>query len=251
MKLEGKVALITGGSQGMGAATGQLFAREGARVFLVARDKEKGEKVAAEIRKEGGEAQFVKADVSSVDDIRRLMDEILSIYKALHILYNNAAIFLPQEDGRITEIKEEIWERVLAANLTSVFLCSKYAIPLMIRSGGGSIISISSTGGILGLGNTAYGATKAGVINLMQNVAMQFADQKIRANTIVPGIVETPMSSKLFADPRVRRQWESATPVGRFGKPEEVAHLALYLASDDSAYVTGATFVIDGGFSAR
>jgi NAD(P)-dependent dehydrogenase (short-subunit alcohol dehydrogenase family) len=251
MKLEGKVAVITGGSQGMGAAAGHLFSQEGARVVLVSRGEKKGQKVVTEIRAKGGEAHFVKADVSKVEDVKWLMDEALSIYKGLHILYNNAAVFLPEEDSRITEVKEETWEQVVSTNLTSVFLCCKYAIPVMIQSGGGSIISTSSTGGILGLGNTAYGATKAGVINLMQNVAMQFAEQKIRANTIVPGIVETPMSANLFADPEVRRRWESATPVGRFGKSDEIAHLALYLASDDSAYVTGATFVIDGGFSAR
>ena len=121
----------------------------------------------------------------------------------------------------------------------------------MIRSGGGSIISTSSTGGILGLGNTAYGASKAGIINLMKNVAMQFGSQKIRANTIIPNITETPMVLKLFSDPEVKKQWMAMSAVGRFGKPEEIAKLALYLASDDAGYVTGTEFLIDGGFCAR
>lgn len=251
MKLKGKVAIITGGSDGIGAVAGHLFTREGAQVVLVARNEEKGQKVAAAIRNEGGDAYFVKTDVSQVNDVRRLMDETVSLYGALHVLYNNAAVYWPMEDGPITDLKEEVWERVLGINLTGVFLCTKYAIPLMIKSGGGSIISTSSTGGILGLGNTAYGASKAGVINLMKNVAMHYASQKIRANTIIPGITETPIVLELFSDPAIRQQWEAATPIGRFGKPEEIAKLALYLASDDSAYVTGTEFLIDGGFCAR
>ncbi|NWG75302.1 MAG: SDR family oxidoreductase, partial [Rubrivivax sp.] len=241
----------TGGSDGIGAVAGRVFAQEGARVILVARNEEKGEKIATSIRDEGGDAYFIKADISQVNDVRQLMEQTLRHYGELHVLYNNAAIFLPMEDGPITDLKEEVWERVLAINLTGTFLCTKYAIPHIIRAGGGSIISTSSTGGILGLGNTAYGASKAGVINLMKNVAIHYASQKIRANTIIPSITETPMVLELFSDPMVRQQWEAATPIGRFGKPEEVARLALYLASDDSGYVTGTEFLIDGGFCAR
>ena len=219
--------------------------------MLAARDEERGEKVAADLRNQGGDVHFVKTDIARVDDVRRLMDKTDSLYGALHILYNNAAVFLPVEDGQITDVKEETWDQVIAINLTGVFLCTKYAIPLMIRSGGGSIISTSSTGGILGLGNTAYGASKAGTINLMKNVAMQFGSQKIRANTIIPSITETPMVMELFSDPQVKKEWMAMTPVGRFGKPEEIAKLALYLASDDAGYVTGTEFLIDGGFCAR
>ena len=251
MKLDGRVAIITGGTEGIGAVAGRLFSQEGAKVVLAARDEERGEKVAADLRNQGGDVHFVKTDISQVDDVRRLMDKTDSLYGALHILYNNAAVFLPVEDGQITEVKEETWDQVIAINLTGVFLCTKYAIPLMIRSGGGSIISTSSTGGILGLGNTAYGASKAGIINLMKNVAMQFGSQKIRANTIIPSITETPMVLELFSDPQVKKEWTAATPVGRFGKPEEIAKLALYLASDDAGYVTGTEFLIDGGFCAR
>jgi NAD(P)-dependent dehydrogenase (short-subunit alcohol dehydrogenase family) len=251
MKLDEKVAIITGGTEGIGVVAGRLFSQEGAKVVLAARDEERGEKVAADLRNQGGDVHFVKTDISRVDDVRRLMDKTDSLYGALHILYNNAAVFWPVEDGKITEVREEIWDQVIAINLTGVFLCTKYAIPLMIRSGGGSIISASSTGGILGLGNTAYGASKAGTINLMKNVAMQFGSQKIRANTIIPSITETPMVMELFSDPQVKKEWIAATPVGRFGKPEEIAKLALYLASDDAGYVTGTEFLIDGGFCAR
>ena len=251
MKLQGKVAIITGASQGIGAAAACLFAREGAKVVLATRNEEKARQVEADIRKEGGEAYFLKTDITQVSDVRRLMEETVSMYGGLHVLYNNAAVYLPVEDGPIADVKEEIWDQIIAINLTAVFLCTKYAIPPMIQSGGGSIISTSSTGGILGLGNTSYGASKAGVINLMKNVAMQYGDRKIRANTIIPSITETPMVLELFSDPQVRQQWLSATPVGRFGKPEEVAKLALYLASDDAGYVTGTEFLIDGGFCAH
>ena len=251
MKLDKKVAIITGGTEGIGAVAGRLFSQAGAKVVLAARDEKRGEKVAADLRNQGGEVHFVKTDISRVDDVRRLMDKTDSLYGALHILYNNAAVFWPAEDGQITEVREEIWDQVIAINLTGVFLCTKYAIPLMIRSGGGSIISTASTGGILGLGNTAYGASKAGTINLMKNVATQFGSQKIRANTIIPSITETPMVVEMFSDPQVRKEWIDATPVGRFGKPEEIAKLALYLASDDAGYVTGTEFLIDGGFCAK
>jgi NAD(P)-dependent dehydrogenase (short-subunit alcohol dehydrogenase family) len=251
MKLQGKVAIITGASQGIGAAAARLFAREGAKVVLATRNEEKARQVEADIRKEGGEAYFLKTDITQVPEVRRLMEETVSMYGGLHVLYNNAAMYLPMEDGPIADVKEETWDQIIAINLTAVFLCTKYAIPPMIKSGGGSIISTSSTGGILGLGNTSYGASKAGVINLMKNVAMQYGDRKIRANTIIPSITETPMVLELFSDPQVRQQWLAATPVGRFGKPEEVAKLALYLASDDAGYVTGTELLIDGGFCAH
>jgi len=251
MKLKDKVAIITGGSSGIGEATGILFAGEGAKVILAARSKEKGERVVGTIQKGGGKAYFVKTDISDLNDVQRLMTETISRFGALHILINNAAVFWPVDDGLITELKEAVWEQILAINLTGVFYCTKYALPLIIKSGGGSIISISSTGGVLGLGNPAYGASKAGVINLMKNVAMQFANKNIRANTIIPNIIETPMTNELFSDLQVRKQWELATPIGRFGKPEEVAKLALYLASDESGYVTGTEFLIDGGFCAK
>lgn len=251
MKLDGKVAIITGGTEGIGAVAGRLFSQEGAKVVLAARDEERGEKVAADLKDKGDDIQFVKTDISQVGDVRRLMEKTDALYGGLHILYNNAAVFWPMDDGQITDVKEETWDQILAINLTGTFLCTKYAIPLMIRSGGGSIISTSSTGGILGLGNTAYGVSKAGVINLMKNVAMQFGGQKIRANTIIPSITETPMVLELFSDPEIKKEWMDATPIGRFGKPEEIAKLAIYLASDDAGYVTGTEFLIDGGFCAR
>jgi NAD(P)-dependent dehydrogenase (short-subunit alcohol dehydrogenase family) len=251
MKLQGKVAIITGASQGIGAAAARLFAREGAKVVLATRNEEKAKAVEADILKEGGEACFVKTDITRVPDVRRLMDDTVSRFGGLHILYNNAAVYFPMEDGPIADVKEETWDNVIAINLTAVFLCTKYAIPPMIASGGGSIISTSSTGGILGLGNTSYGASKAGVINLMKNVATQYGDRKIRANTIIPSITETPMVLELFSDPEVKKQWLAATPIGRFGKPDEIAKLALYLASDDAGYVTGTEFLIDGGFCAH
>jgi NAD(P)-dependent dehydrogenase (short-subunit alcohol dehydrogenase family) len=251
MKLKNKVAIITGGTEGIGRAAAKLFSKEGAKIILAARDERRGEKVEAELRNQGGDAHFIRTDISRAEDVKRLIKKTASVYGALHILYNNAAIFFPAEDGPIADLKEEMWQQVIGVNLTGVFLCTKYAVPLIVRSGGGSIVSTASTGAILGLGNTAYGAAKAGVINLMKNVAMQYADQNIRANTIIPSITETPMVLELFSDPEIRKVWEAATPIGRFGKPEEIAKLALYLASDDSGYVTGSEFLIDGGFCAR
>ena len=251
MNLSGKVALVTGGTEGIGAATAGLFAREGAQVIIAARNKEKGMKAESDMRSEGGDVRYIQTDVGNAEQVRRLIAEIEAGYGALHVLVNNAAVFLPLQDNVITEVSEDTWNAVLNVNLTGVFLCTKYALPLMLASGGGSIISVSSTGGVLGLGNTAYGASKAGVINLMKNVAMQYGTQNIRANTIIPSITETPMILELFSDPAVRREWEEKTPVGRFGKPEEIAQLAIYLASDDSGYVTGTELFIDGGFCAR
>lgn len=251
MRLQGKVAVITGGTEGIGAAAAMLFAQEGAAVVIAARDEQRGRRVEGNIRNMGRDVRFIKADIAHAEEVQSLFKEVESHYGALHILYNNAAIFLPMADNFITDVSEETWNLVIAVNLTGTFLCTKYAIPLMIRSGGGSIIGTSSTGGILGLGNTAYGAAKAGVINLMKNVAMQYADKNIRANTIIPNITETPMILELFSDPEVHRQWKEKTPIGRFGKPEEIAQLAVYLASDESGYVTGAEFLIDGGFCAR
>jgi NAD(P)-dependent dehydrogenase (short-subunit alcohol dehydrogenase family) len=251
MTLTEKVAIVTGGTEGIGAATAKLFVKKGAAVVIAARNEEKGRQVESELREQGGEVRYVQTDVAQPEDVRRLIAETESSYGALHVLVNNAAVFVPLEDNVITELSEDTWNMVMNVNLTGVFLCTKYALPLMLASGGGSIISVSSTGGILGLGNTAYGASKAGVINLMKNVAMQFGSQGVRANTIIPSITETPMVMELFSDPAVRREWEGKTPVGRFGKPEEIARLALYLASDDSGYVTGTEVLIDGGFCAQ
>ncbi|MEQ8690423.1 MAG: SDR family NAD(P)-dependent oxidoreductase [Pseudomonadales bacterium] len=251
MRLRDKVIIITGGTDGIGLAAAEIFAAEGAKVTIAARNDERGQEVAERLSTSGQKVRFLKTDVASADSVRRLVETTFEEYGRLDVLYNNAAVFWPAEDVQISELEEDIWDKVIAINLTGTFLCTKYAVLAMQRSGGGSIISTSSTGGTLGLGNTAYGASKAGVVSLMKNVATQYGADNIRANTIVPGITETPMVEALFADPDIRRQWIDATPVGKFGRPADVAMLALFLASDESAYVSGAEYLIDGGFSAK
>ena len=251
MRLQDKVVIITGGTEGIGLAAAEIFVQEGAKVTLAARNEERGQEVADRLSAPGRRVHFLKTDVANAGNVRTLMEATFEEHGRLDVLYNNAAVFWPAEDAQITELDEELWDRVIAINLTGTFLCTKYAVPAMQRSGGGSIISTSSTGGILGLGNTAYGAAKAGVVSLMKNVATQYGKDGIRANTIVPGVTETPMVEALFADPELRRQWIDATPVGRFGRPADVAMLALFLASDESAYVSGAEYLVDGGFSAK
>ncbi|EED36299.1 bacilysin biosynthesis oxidoreductase BacC [Luminiphilus syltensis NOR5-1B] len=251
MRLKNKVAIITGGTEGIGLASTRRFLEEGAKVVIAARDQEKGDRVVGQLASSDAEISFFRTDITVAADVRALIDSTVAKHGKLDVLYNNAAVFWPAEDGALADLDEAIWDEVIAIDLTGTFLCTKYAVRAMRESGGGSIISTSSTGGILGLGNTAYGAAKAGVISLMKNVATQCGGDNIRANTIVPGVTETPMVAGLFSDPEAKRQWTALTPVGRFGMPEEIAALAVFLASDEAGYVTGAEYVIDGGFSAQ
>jgi len=250
-RLDGKVALITGGASGMGRVAGSLFAGEGARVVLADVTDEAGQAAVDEIVSAGGQGAYVHSDVSSPADAERMVKETAGRFGALDILYNNAGIF-PASDGSVTETDEETWDRVMAINLKGVFLGCKYGIPAMLASGGGSIINVASFVALVGAATPqiAYSASKGGVLSMTREIAVEFARKGIRANALCPGPIETPLLAELLADPARRERRLVHIPVGRFGQAEEIARAALFLASDESSFVTGATFVVDGGITA-
>lgn len=250
MRLAGKVALISGAARGMGAVEGRLFAQEGARVVLGDILDAEGRQVAAEIKAAGGEALFVRLDVTRETDWQNAVDTAVNTYGALHILVNNAGI---GGGGRVEETTLAEWEKVMAVNSTGVFLGTKTAIPAMRRAGGGSIINISSQLGLVGVDNSSpqYQASKGAVRLLTKATAIQYAHEGIRVNSVHPGPIVTPMTEVRRADPEVYQLTVSRIPLGRYGQPEDVAYGVLYLASDESAYVTGSELVIDGGWTAQ
>jgi len=252
MRLAGKVALITGGTSGMGRATAALFAKEGARVAITGRDEVRGRVALHEIKSAGSEGIFVRADVRSSDDCRRSVEETLRAFKRLDILFNNAGVFFPHT---VPDCPEEEWDLTVDINLKGTFLMSKHALPVMIAQKSGVIINNSSGWGLVG-GDAAaaYCASKGGVVLLTKAMAIDHGRQGIRVNCICPGDVETPM---LPEDAKRRGlSWEeylkgaANRPLGRIGQPEEIAKAALFLASDDSSFMTGSTLVVDGGGSA-
>jgi cyclopentanol dehydrogenase len=245
-RLDGKVALITGAARGQGETEARLFAQEGAQVVLTDVLVEPGQQVAASIRTNGGEATFLQLDVSNPDEWHEVVRHTVQTYGRLDILINNAGI--AQRAG-LLETSLEDWDRLMDINLKGVFLGMKYAIPAMLESGGGTVINISSTSGIVGFpGGTAYHAAKGGVRLLTKVVAAEFATRGIRVNSIHPGIVETPMTDNM-APQRMQLLLER-TPMGRKGQPQEIAYGALFLASDEASFMTGAELVIDGGMTA-
>jgi NAD(P)-dependent dehydrogenase (short-subunit alcohol dehydrogenase family) len=258
MELVGKVAIITGAGSGIGRATAILFAKEGAKVAVVDINEEGGEETVRKIKEAGGDSIFIKASVSDSVDVQKMVKETVKKYGRLDILYNNAGVPPVVREGipvdSVTELEEEEWDKVMAVNLKGIFLGSKYAIPEMLKSGGGVIINTASAWGFLAAPkSTAYCTSKAGVIMLTKAMAIDYAP-KIRVNCICPGEVETPMhyyTLHSYKDPeRARKKMLEQYPLGRIGKPEEVAQAALYLASDRSSFVTGTALIIDGGWLA-
>ncbi len=252
-RLEGKVALVTGAASGMGAVAAQRFAREGASVVLgdVSAD---GERVAAQIRAHGGEAVFVTADVAVGESVAAMVQTAIESYGALDVLYNNAGIG-PPDDAAIHELSDEVWDRVMAINVRGVYLCCKHAIPTMLEHGtpGGSIVNTASIAGLTGnstLPSTAYTISKGAVMALTKQVAVSYAAQGIRCNAMCPGPILTPILEPFFAQEGVRERFEQRIPLGRMGQPEDVVNLALFLASDESSWITGELIVIDGGILA-
>ncbi len=252
MRLANKVAIITGAGSGMGRAAAILFAREGAKVAVADIDPTTGKEVVDEIQSTGGEAFFVSANVADEEQVRRMVTATVERFGAVHILYNNAGI-MPADDGAVTDITEQTWDKVLDVNLKSAFFCCKYAIPEMIKAGGGSIINTASFVALLGctVPQDAYTASKGGMISLTKSLAVQYAKQGIRANAICPGPIETPLLRMLWTSEEARNLRLNRIPLGRFGTPEDIVYLALYLASDEASWTTGAVMVVDGGITSN
>ena len=247
MRLEGKVALISGGARGMGAEEALLFAREGARV-VIGDVLEEGRDIAAQIG--GGQAIFVRLDVTRESDWQRAVSMAEEVYKRLDILVNNAGV---SATGGIEDTTVEEWDRVMEVNAKGVFLGTKHAIPAMQRSGGGSIINISSQLGIVAMNESSpqYIASKGAVRLLTKSTALQYAADGIRCNSVHPGPIVTPMTQGRRSDEAVRELMESRIPLGRYGEAIDVAYGVLYLASDEASFMTGSELVIDGGWVAQ
>jgi NAD(P)-dependent dehydrogenase (short-subunit alcohol dehydrogenase family) len=252
MRLKDRVALITGGTSGIGEATALLFSKEGAKVAITGRNRERGEAVVQQIKQQGGDALFIRAHVSLAADCRRTVDEAVRAFGRLDILFNNAGVFYPQT---ALECSEEEWDEQIDVNLKGTFLMSKFALPSMIARGHGVIINNSSGWGLVGGDHAvAYCASKGGVVLMTKAMAIDHGRQGIRVNCICPGDVETPM---LPADAKMRGlSWDkylqdcNNRPMGRIGSPDEIANAVLFLASDESSFMTGAALVVDGGGTA-
>jgi NAD(P)-dependent dehydrogenase (short-subunit alcohol dehydrogenase family) len=251
MRLADKVSIITGAGGGMGRVAARMFAAEGSKVVVAEFGDAAGQETVELVRADGGEATFVKADVSSEADAKAMIDHAVATYGRLDCLYNNAGI-MPEADHSVTDTDVATWDQVMAVNLRGVFLGCKYAIPAMEASGGGSIINIASFVAIVGCSvpQDAYTASKGAVLSLTRSLAVQFGPRGIRTNAICPGPVETPLLMDwLVKDEEAKRIRLARNPTGRFGKPEEIVHMAVYLASDESRWTNGAQLVVDGGIT--
>ena len=253
MRFDEKVVVVTGASLGIGRAAADAFVREGARVALVSRDRERGEAVAGELASGNGDARFFQTDVSAEAEVRAMVERVLDHWRRLDVLVNNAGVYM-QADAVDTTLDE--WNRILTTNLTGAFLCTKYAVPAMTRNDGGVIINVSSEAGLVGIeGQVAYNVSKGGMLALTRSCAVDFADRGVRVNAVCPGTTETPLVREAVnraPDPEeARRQLEQARPLNRLGTPAEIASAILYLASDDAAYATGAILSMDGGYTAQ
>jgi NAD(P)-dependent dehydrogenase (short-subunit alcohol dehydrogenase family) len=251
-RLSGKVALITGAGMGIGREASLLFAEHGARVIVADINHQAADETVQLVQTAGGEAIAVRGDVALEADVKRLVEEGVQAFKALHILYNNAGVLWKDRDHSVLETDDIHWERVIAINLKSVFWVTKYGIPHLQRAGGGSIIMVGSVSALAGFtrAQDAYTAAKGGLISLNKSLAIQFAKDNIRSNIIHPGIVDTPLQAPYLTE-ALRKEFESGIPLGRIAHPREIASVALFLASDESSYMTGAELVVDGGFMAR
>jgi len=250
---KGQVAVVTGGSMGIGAAAVRAFAEAGATAVIADLDRTKGAELESELRGEGLDVHYIQADVGSDEQMKRLMEQAYSLKGRLDILYNNAGVAI---GGEVVETSEVDWQKVMNINLGGVFRGCKYAIPYMQRQGKGAIVNCSSTQAINGfMGWAAYAASKGGILAFTRQAAVQYAKQGIRINAVAPGTIMTPMNEKIFEEVEnpdaLIRLWNDAHPIGRFGQPREIAELVLYLCSDSASFITGQTFVADGGQSVR
>ncbi len=248
-RLDGKVVVITGGGSGMGGLASEMFTREGAQVVVAEIAEGPGRETVEKIRGAGGQAIFARTDVAKETDVAAAVRAGEEAFGRIDVLYNNAGIFLP-EDGAITDLAESVWDRVINVNLKGTYLVCKHGIPALLRAGGGSIVNIASFVALVGctVPQDAYTASKGGVISLTRSLAVQFGPKGIRTNAICPGPIETPMlTSWLLTDPEAKRIRLARIPLGRFGHPEDIVYMAMYLASDESVWTNGATLSVDGG----
>src|SRR5579872_4064547 len=251
MRLQDKVAIITGAGSGIGREAALIFAREGARVVVADMNADAGGQTVADIGEAGGEAIFISVNVAQATSVAALVHETEERFGRLDIIFNNAGIF-PDADGSVLDTTEEVWDLVMNVNLKGVFLGCKYAIPAMQRAGGGSIINVASFVALVGAATPqiAYTASKGGVLSMTREIAVEFARRNIRANALCPGPVDTPLLQSILSDPVKRERRVVHIPMGRFARPREIAQAALFLASDEASYVNGATFTVDGGITA-
>jgi len=252
MRLRGKVAVVTGASVGLGRAVAARFAGEGAAVIAADINDAQGAALAEEQKQLSCELVYVHTDVSQEASVERLFETTLSRYGRVDILYNNAAILLYDYDRPVHELSLETWDRVMDVNLRGAFLCAKCAIPSMLKQGGGSIIFLGSPTGMFGCAPnlTAYSTSKAAITGLTRVMAAAYGRRNIRVNAIIPGTMDTPMNGPVLSDPALREQYRDDVPVGRLGTPSDIEGIAVFLASDESAYCTGGLYMCDGGLTA-
>lgn len=246
MLLKDKVAIITGGASGFGLATAKLFGQEGAKLTLVDINKENLDKAAEDLKAEGVDVFAIQADVSDEEQVKHFIDETVNHYGQLDVLFNNAGIY---HYGNVEQLSTEDWHQSIAINLDAIFYASKYAMA-HLKETQGTIINTASAGGIIGFPDAiAYAATKGAVISMTRALAVDYAQDKVRANAICPGTGVTGMTSDLLEDEQIAAGFLAPIPLKRFGQPEDVAHAALFLASDQSSYITGHALPVDGGWT--
>ena len=247
MKLKDRVAIVTGGAKGIGWGIAKIFVEDGAKVVVVDWDAENGEKTSKELRDAGGASIFVKCDVSNEEQVKAMVQKAIETYGRLDCAFNNAGVGEPLK--RVSKTTEDNWDRVMATNLKGVYLCMKYELPVMFKQGKGAIVNTASLAGLKGLsGQAAYVASKHGVVGLTKSAAIEYATSGIRINAVCPGVIDTPLIAHgLKERPYLEKSYVNMEPIGRLGKPEEIAAAVLWLCSDEASFVIGSVFPVDGG----